>query len=224
MQAGEDPALYREALADCLEESERLLTMLHTLMDISEAETGMMPLALASINLAEILAEAVDLYRYVIEDHALDVSTTAPLTLWVLADRNRLRQVIANLLDNAIKYTPPGGQITLTACQEPAGVAIVVEDTGRGMTPEEIAHIWNRLYRGDKSRSQRGLGLGLSLVQAVMQAHHGTVAVSSTPGVGSRFMLRFPALLPDRPEGRSAVCFTPVRCCHAQDIGGGGKS
>ena len=159
-----------------------------------------------------------------IEDHALDVSTPAPLTLWVLADRNRLRQVIANLLDNAIKYTPPGGQITLTACQEPAGVAIVVEDTGRGMTPEEIAHIWNRLYRGDKSRSQRGLGLGLSLVQAVMQAHHGTVAVSSTPGVGSRFTLRFPALPPDRPEGRSAVCLTPMRCCHAQDIGGGGKS
>ena len=63
LQAGEDPALYREALADCLEESERLLTMLHTLMDISEVETGMMPLVLASINLAEILAEAVDLYR-----------------------------------------------------------------------------------------------------------------------------------------------------------------
>ena len=78
-------------------------------------------------------------------------------------------------------------------------MAIVVEDTGRGMTPEELVHIWDRLYRGDKSRSYRGLGLGLSLVQAVVQAHHGTVAVSSTPGVGSRFTLRFPAMPPDLP-------------------------
>ena len=67
------------------------------------------------------------------------------------------------------------------------------------MTPDELRHIWDRLYRGDKSRSQRGLGLGLSLVKAVVQAHHGTVAVSSTLGVGSRFTLRFPAMPPDLP-------------------------
>jgi signal transduction histidine kinase len=191
-QAEAQPALYREALADCLEESERLLTMLRTLMDISEAETGMMPLALEPVHLASLLAEVVDLYRYVIDEHQLGVSTTAPPTVWVSSDPTRLQQVIANLLDNAIKYTPPGGQITLTACQEPAGVAVVVEDTGRGMTPDELGHIWDRLYRGDKSRSHRGLGLGLSLVKAVVQAHHGTVAVSSTPGRGSRFTVRFP--------------------------------
>jgi signal transduction histidine kinase len=198
LQVEENPTLYREALADCMEESERLLTMLHTLMDISEAETGIMPLELELINLAELLAEAVDLYRYVIEDQALGVSTTAPPTLWVLADRNRLRQVTANLLDNAIKYTPPGGQVTLTAFQEPGRVAIVVEDTGMGMTPEELAHVWDRLYRGDQSRSQRGLGLGLSLVKAVVQAHQGSVAVSSTPGAGSRFTLWFPKRPPHR--------------------------
>ena len=186
----------REVLADCLEESERLLAMLHTLMDISEAETGMMPLAREPINLAELLAETVDLYRYVIEAQAMGVSTSAPPTLWVLADRNRLRQVLANLLDNAIKYTPPGGQITLTASREPDGVAVVVEDTGRGMTPDELIHIWDRLYRGDTSRSPRGLGLGLSLVKAVVQAHHGAITVSSTPGVGSRFTLRFPEARP----------------------------
>ena len=79
-------------------------------MDISEAETGMMPLALEPIDLAELLAEVVDLYRYVIEDHALGVSTLPP-DLVDMADRNRLRQVMANLLDNAIKYTPPGGRL-----------------------------------------------------------------------------------------------------------------
>ena len=131
-QAEAHPALYREALADCLEESERLLTMLRTLMDISEAETGVMPLELEPVQLAALLAEVVDLYRYVIDEHQLDISTTAPPTVWVSADPTRLRQVIANLMDNAIKYTPPGGQITLTACQEPTGVAVVVEDTGQG--------------------------------------------------------------------------------------------
>jgi signal transduction histidine kinase len=199
LQAEEQPALYREALADCLEESERLLAMLHTLMDISEAETGMMPLALTPIQVAELLAEAVDLYRYVIDEHGPGVSTTAPPNLWVTADRTRLRQVLANLLDNAIKYTPPGGRITLTAYQEPTGVAIVVEDTGRGMTPDELAHIWDRLYRGDTSRSQRGLGLGLSLVKAIVQAHQGAVTVASTLGKGSRFTLQFPM---NPPHGR----------------------
>ena len=80
--------------------------------------------------------------------------------------------VTANLLDNAIKYTPPGGQVTLTAFQEPGRVAIVVEDTGMGMTPEELAHVWDRLYRGDQSRSQRGLGLGLSLDAAKLIFFH----------------------------------------------------
>ncbi len=195
LQAKEDPALYREALADCLEESERLLTMLDTLMDISEAETGTMQLAREPVNLSALLADAVDLYRYVAEEKTLVVSTTAPLALWVMADGNRLRQVIANLLDNAVKYTSPGGQITCTASREQDWVAVVVEDTGCGMAPDELAHIWERLYRGDKSRSQRGLGLGLSVVKAVVQAHQGAVAVVSTPGVGSRFTLRFPAPL-----------------------------
>jgi len=199
LQAEEHPALYREALADCLEESERLLAMLHTLMDISEAETGMMPLSLTSIPLAALLAEAVDLYRYVIDEHGLDVSMTAPPSLWVTADRTRLRQVLANLLDNAIKYTPPGGRITLTACQELTGVAILFEDTGRGMTADDLAHIWDRLYRGDTSRSQRGLGLGLSLVKAIVQAHQGAVTVASTLGKGSRFTLQFPM---NPPHGR----------------------
>jgi signal transduction histidine kinase len=200
IQQAEAPlALYREALADCLEESERLLTMLHTLMDISAAETGMMPLVREPVPLAVLLAEVVDLYRYVIDAQQLRVSTTVPPTVWVSADPMRLRQVLANLLDNAIKYTPPGGQIILTACSEPDGVAVVVEDTGRGMTPDELGHIWERLYRGSTSRSQRGLGLGLSLVKAVVQAHQGTVAVSSTPGQGSRFTVWFPVPPPIRP-------------------------
>ena len=183
---------YREALADCVEESDRLLTMLNTLMDISEAETGTLTLTLAAVNIAALLEDAVDLYREVAEEKALAVTMSAPQDLWVQADRQRLRQVVANLLDNAIKYTPPGGHIDCIAYRAESQAVLVVEDTGLGIAVDEIPKIWERLYRGDRSRSQRGLGLGLSLVKAVVHAHSGTAEVSSALGAGSRFTVVLP--------------------------------
>ena len=91
-------------------------------------------------------------------------------------DRNRMRQVLANLLDNAVKYTPAGGvDRDQRAARERRGVVIAVTDTGIGIPADELPHIWDRLYRGDKSRSTRGLGLGLSLVRAIVEAHGGSV-------------------------------------------------
>jgi len=116
----------------------------------------------------------------------------APDDLFLTADRNRMRQVLANLLDNAIKYTPRGGQIDLEAFQREQQAVIRFKDTGIGIAPEETAKIWDRLYRSDQSRSQRGLGLGLSLVKVVVQAHQGRVEVSSQPGRGSLFTLYLP--------------------------------
>jgi signal transduction histidine kinase len=109
-----------------------------------------------------------------------------------LTPSGRLRQVLANLFDNAIKYTLDGGRIELTAYAEARMVVISVEDNGIGIAPEELPKIWDRLYRGDRSRSQRGLGLGLSLVKAVVAAHDGRVEVSSTPGAGSVFRVFLP--------------------------------
>ena len=187
---GEGPC--REALADCLEESERILTMLTTLMDISEAETGAMPLELKPVNLSELLARVEELYRYVAEEKQISLSSTCPPDLAVAIDRPRIQQALANLLDNAIKYTPPGGEVQVEAYREPPYVAVAVRDSGVGIPPEEIPRIWDRLYRGDKSRSARGLGLGLSLVKAVIQAHGGRVEVASQPGAGSRFTVYLP--------------------------------
>jgi len=102
-------------------------------------------------------------------------------------DRNRMRQVFANLLDNAIKYAPEGAKVTIAVGDEPHRVVVSFRDTGVGIPPEEQEKIWARLYRGDKSRSQRGLGLGLSLVKAVVEAHQGRVAVASKVGEGSEF-------------------------------------
>ena len=188
-----DPEIYREALADCLEESEGLLTMLNTLMDISEAETGAMKLNLETVNLYALLEDAVDLYRHVAEEKEITLSLTVSKELEVTADRNRMRQVLANLLDNAIKFTPPEGKISLIAYAEQEQVVIVVEDTGIGIPSMELPKIWDRLYRGNQGRSQRGLGLGLSLVKAVVQAHGGSVDVSNNSGIGSRFTLLLPA-------------------------------
>jgi signal transduction histidine kinase len=101
--------------------------------------------------------------------------------------------VLANLLDNALKYTSRGGKVKISAHAEPDGVAIVFQDSGIGIFAEDIAKIWDRLYRADKSRSQRGLGLGLSLVRAFINAHGGKVEVQSTPGQGSTFVVYLPS-------------------------------
>jgi signal transduction histidine kinase len=182
----------RQALAECVEESDHLLTMLNTLMDISEAESGALTLNVDAVNLAELVEGAADLYRHVAEEKGVALSTRAASELWVAADRTRLRQVLANLLDNAIKYTPAGGRIEVTAEQDRDRVVVRVADTGIGMTPDELPRIWERLYRGDQSRSQRGLGLGLSLVRAVVEAHRGRIEVSSVAGGGSVFTVVLP--------------------------------
>jgi signal transduction histidine kinase len=188
-----DVETYRGALSDCLEESERVVSMLTTLMDISEAETGTLGLARADVSVADVLADSVALYEEVADERQVAVHWDAPVHLSAWADPTRLRQVVANLLDNAIKYTPQGGRVALSATDAGREVTIAVSDTGIGIPPGEIPRIWDRLYRGDKSRSQRGLGLGLSLVKAVVAAHGGRVDVTSTVGQGSTFTVTLPS-------------------------------
>ena len=192
LQSDQGREHYEEALADCLEESERVLTLLNTLMDISEAETGTMKLSLAPVNISNLIEDTVGLYEYVAEDKSITISVHCAKNIAMTADRNRMRQVLANLVDDAIKYTSSGGSIAIDAYHEKDQTVILVTDTGVGIPPEEIPKIWDRLYRGDKSRSQPGLGLGLSLVKAVVQAHKGRIEVRSVPGTGSVFTLYFP--------------------------------
>jgi len=199
LQSERGPDACRDALADCVEEADQLLTMLNTLMDISEAETGAMKLDLEAVNLAALVGDVVDLYREVAEEKGIGVSTRVPEALWVTADRNRVRQILANLLDNALKYTASGGRVEVRAHQQGETAVVSFKDTGIGMTPEELSRAWERLFRGDRSRSERGLGLGLSLVKAVVQAHTGHVEVSSAPGVGSVFTVHLP-LTPATPR------------------------
>ena len=188
-----DTEACREALADSLEESERVLTMLKTLMDISEAETGTMKLNLERLDLADSIRDVIDLYSIIAEEKKVTLHSDVPKELFLQADRPRLQQALANLVDNAIKYNSSGGRVDISACQKDQQVFITVKDTGMGIPAADIPRIWERLFRGDKSRSQKGLGLGLCLVKAVVQAHRGQVDVESQPGQGSVFTIRLPA-------------------------------
>jgi signal transduction histidine kinase len=196
LQPGAEPAATREALADCLEESERVLSMLNTLMDITEAEAGMMKLQREPADLCQLAREVVELYEYVAEEKKVAVHTELLAPCEAPVDRTRMRQVFANLLDNAIKYTPAGGSVTISVRDESGQAIARFRDTGIGIPVEEQDKIWSRLYRGDKSRSQRGLGLGLSLVKAVVEAHGGKATVISRVNQGSEFTVTLPKQSP----------------------------
>ena len=183
---------YREALEECVEESDRVLVMLNTLMDISEAESGTMQLRREPVSLAAIVARAVELYHDVADAKGVTLRADTAEDVGVTADRTRLEQVAANLIDNAVKYTPPGGRVDVEVRRTAEAALLRVRDTGPGIPRDELPRIFDRLFRGDQSRAERGLGLGLSLVKAVVEAHGGTVDVASEPGRGTVFTVSLP--------------------------------
>lgn len=191
MQSG-DSSEQREALSDCLEESDRILSILNTLMDISEAEHGVLQLRRAPVPLGALLREVVDLYEDVADVKKVTVTLDVAGDVVVDGDRDRLRQTFANLLDNAIKYTPSGGAVRVSVGHDGQRAVVSVQDTGAGISAEHLPRIWERLYRADPSRSERGLGLGLSLVKAFVEAHGGSVEAASEPGRGAVFTVRLP--------------------------------
>jgi signal transduction histidine kinase len=185
----------REALADCVEESDRVLTMLTALMDITEAESGAMLLHRAHTSIAALLSSVIDLYQMVAEEKRISITTDFAAPCEAAVDSVRMRQVFANLLDNALKYTPDGGAVRVACAMEDGHAVVRIADTGIGISAVEQPRIWGRLYRGDRSRSQRGLGLGLSLVKAIVEAHHGEVSVRSEPSQGAMFTVTLPVAL-----------------------------
>jgi signal transduction histidine kinase len=189
---------YRDALAECVEETDRVLVMLNTLMDISEAESGTLQLNRQPVALADIVSRVVDLYRDVADAQnvTLQSGNRPSADLKVHGDSTRLEQVAANLVDNAVKYTPAGGRVEISIGRDADRAFFRVADSGPGIPGDELPRIWDRLFRGDASRAERGLGLGLSLVKAVVEAHGGTVAVDSQPGAGATFTVWLPILSP----------------------------
>lgn len=193
---GASKAELRAALADTLRASDAVLDVLNTTLNVAEMESGTVPLNRTMVRVPDLVDSVVDAYRFVAEDKAITLTTQIPDDLQVQVDTSRMRQALANLLDNAVKYTPRGGTVTLQAASTPDhdtyAVRFTVRDTGVGIPTEEQPRIWDRLYRGDQSRTERGLGLGLSLVRAIVEAHQGEVAVESEGNTGTAMHIWLP--------------------------------
>ncbi len=192
LQKPDDQESRDEALADCIEESDRVLELLRSIMDVAEAEAGSMQLNREQTDVADLARQVVELYEYVAEEKQVRVVNRFKTACPANVDSARMRQVIGNLVDNAIKYTPDGGHVEINGKCDNNGVRFSVKDSGIGIPENEQQKIFDRLYRGDKSRSEKGLGLGLSLVKAVVEAHGGTIRVESSPNSGSEFLVELP--------------------------------
>lgn len=193
--ATDNTAIQQEALISCAEEIERMDALLTALFDVAQAETGQMRLHLTQLPVATLLEEVIDLYELPAEekDISLELDASVSTAVEVRADRSRLLQALANVVDNAVKYTPHGGSVVLFASEEKGQTCIRVQDSGPGIPPAERGRIFEKLYRMERSRSGPGLGLGLSLVAAVISAHGGQVfaedAVPGEPDKGSCFVI-----------------------------------
>lgn len=205
----EDAGEAREALAETVEQSDEILRMVGTLLDITEAESGVMSLHRDSIPLRRLMEEIVDLFDLVAEEREVTLRIECDPTLNVTGDRVRLRQVFSNLVDNAIKFSRSGGTVRIEGERTDrapvgsgdggddiiTGVCVTVHDEGVGLEPSELERVWERMYRGPVQPDTPGLGLGLSLVRAIVHAHGGTVDASSRPGRGASFTV----CIPDAP-------------------------
>ena len=193
LRDGENPAEARSALAGCIEETDRVLHLLEVLLDVSAAEAGALALRRERVDLRAFVERASGLYREVAEQKRITMEASLPEAQVLDVDPVRAGQALSNLIDNALKYTPEGGRVSIAAERGQGATTITVSDSGPGVPAGEREAIWRRLYRGDSSRSQRGFGLGLALVRAVAEAHGGSATVEDAPGGGARFRLRLPS-------------------------------
>ncbi len=184
----------RQAMVGALEETDRVQTIIRTLMEVTAAETGMMKLELAPTDLGTLVDDVMELYEEVANEKEIAVEKQLAPGFIAPVDAARVRQVFANLMDNALKYTPRGGKVTISGEREPGRVTVIFRDNGMGISERDLPHIWDRLYRGDKSRHEHGLGLGLSLVKAIVEAHEGRVEVHSIPHEGAEFRVILPVM------------------------------
>lgn len=189
----DDIDVLKDAHSDCIEETETIIKMLNALLDITASENGVLKLDLKSFDLKTLFEKSVDMYNFVAEDKMIKLLLKYNFDRDIItADEVKFRQVIANLLDNAVKYSDKGGVINITVSSAKENLIIEIEDSGIGISEDEINNIWDRLYRSTRSRNEPGLGLGLSMVKAIITAHGGTVNVISELTKGSTFIVSIP--------------------------------
>ncbi len=198
MAAG-DPALPEqgmEALGSIVEECDRLVHLINTMLEISEAQTGLGDMTPGSMPASELISGTMEMFVPLAEENQVVLETVDGADFTVFGDLGKIQRALSNLVDNAIKYTPSGGQVRLSAALENKTARITVTDTGMGISPHALPRIFERFYRADQSRSLPGNGLGLSLAMAFAKAHNGTIEIHSVPGAGTTCTLSLPCPAP----------------------------
>src|SRR6202451_2951257 len=188
---------YREAMADALEGVERLSNIVRALLMLSQAESGQLVLQKNEVDLSGLVRDLVDQHQIPAEAEGVQLSADLPDdrpgSCMLTADRIQIERLVSNLLGNAIKYTPAGGQVKVSLVPRFDHLKLIVEDTGVGISPEHLPHIFDRFYRVPSADPDHGLGLGLSFVAWIAKAHGGAVTVESTLQEGTRFTVSLPA-------------------------------
>lgn len=196
-QALRDPELEPElqsTLGTLFEEAERLSHLVDSLLTLSRMDSCQTQEDWAPVDLSEVASVSAEQMELLAEDKTVTMTCQTSIRTWVFGDRARLKQIVVNLLDNAIKYTNSGGQITICVRSINEEAILEVRDTGVGIPEEAVPHLFERFFRVDKARSRElgGAGIGLSIVKAICHAHHGHVEVESRLGLGSTFRVFLP--------------------------------
>jgi heavy metal sensor kinase len=194
LRSKKTPEEYRRILESTLEEVMRMTSIVENLLTLAKADQGLFQAEFAEVDLKELVDELSEDSEVLAEPKHIRVRVQNNEHLMLVGDRVRLRQLFLNLIDNAIKYTPEGGTVTLTMERRNGTAVFVVEDTGIGIPAEEQAKIFDRFYRVDKARSREmgGTGLGLSIAKWIAELHRGTISVRSEPQKGSVFTVYLP--------------------------------
>jgi signal transduction histidine kinase len=196
IEAAQDEVLpLPENLAAMHDEALRLARLLDDLARLAEAEQPGLLLDKQGVDLAQVARAVADSFAPQFAETGIAFTTHAE-TVWVSGDAGRLEQIVVNLLSNALRYTEPGGEVTLSVASSNGEAILEVADTGIGIAPDDLRHIFTRFWRSDRSRSRAtgGTGIGLAIVRELVRAHDGRIDVDSTPGQGSRFRVTFPAI------------------------------
>jgi two-component system sensor histidine kinase BaeS len=187
------PATRQEFLAESQIQLNRLEWITHNLLDLSRLDAGLIALDTAGHDVADMLTSAAAGFKALAEEKRIRLAVQLPTSpLVVMCDRARIEMALRNLLDNALKFTSAGGHVEIGAESSNESARLWVQDSGPGIDPADVPHIFKRFYRGRTSRAD-GSGLGLAIVQSVVQAHGGRVQVESSLGIGSRFVIEMPA-------------------------------
>jgi two-component system phosphate regulon sensor histidine kinase PhoR len=190
----EEPAVARDFLSRADAEVDRLVQMVEELLELSRIESGELPMSQKPVEMASVVADAVDRLRSQAEKQGLSLTVDVAADLPpIIGDAERLERALVNLLHNAVKFTPAGGAVHVSAGFVGGDVIVKVSDTGVGIAPEDLPRIFERFYKSDRARGSGGTGLGLAVVKHIAEAHGGTVSVESESGRGSTFSFAIPA-------------------------------